>query len=411
MRKNWKLLIALLAIFGLIAAACGGDDDDDAVVADEPAAEEPAEEPAAEEPAEEPAAEEPAEEPAEEEPMDDEPAAEEPMDDATTVGLVYDIGGRGDLSFNDSAAEGLDRADAELGIGFTEASPNDDGSNRAELLQLAADGNPIVIGVGFLFEGDAAAVAAENPDTNFAVIDSSMLDFSQDPPAPYGPNVAGLVFAEEQGSFLVGAAAALKSQTGQLGFIGGVCCFGLIEKFEAGFRAGALAVNPDIEIVAEYITDAPDFDGFNQPDRAQVIATTMYEDGADIIYHAAGGAGNGMFQAAKDFTEDTGSKVWGIGVDSDQYNTIGAVDESLQEFVLTSMLKRVDVAVFEILRTQQEGAFAAGPTVYDLSVDGVGYSTTGGFVDDIVDQLEAAKASIVAGDVVVPTDPTEVTNG
>ena len=408
MRKNWKLLIALLAIFGLIAAACGGDDDDDAVVADEPAAEEPAEEPAAEEPAEEPAAEEPAEEPAEEEPMDDEPAAEEPMDDATTVGLVYDIGGRGDLSFNDSAAEGLDRADAELGIGFTEASPNDDGSNRAELLQLAADGNPIVIGVGFLFEGDAAAVAAENPDTNFAVIDSSMLDFSQDPPAPYGPNVAGLVFAEEQGSFLVGAAAALKSQTGQLGFIGGVCCFGLIEKFEAGFRAGALAVNPDIQIVAEYITDAPDFDGFNQPDRAQVIATTMYEDGADIIYHAAGGAGNGMFQAAKDFTEDTGSKVWGIGVDSDQYNTIGAVDESLQEFVLTSMLKRVDVAVFEILRTQQEGAFAAGPTVYDLSVDGVGYSTTGGFVDDIVDQLEAFKADIAAGNIVVPTDPTEV---
>ena len=112
-----------------------------------------------------------------------------------------------------------------------------------------------------------------------------------------------------------------------------------------------------------------------------------------------------MFQAAKDFTEDTGSKVWGIGVDSDQYNTIGAVDESLQEFVLTSMLKRVDVAVFEILRTQQEGAFAAGPTVYDLSVDGVGYSTTGGFVDDIVDQLEAFKADIAAGNIVVPTEP------
>ncbi len=97
--------------------------------------------------------------------------------------------------------------------------------------------------------------------------------------------------------------------------------------------------------------------------------------------------------------------MWGIGVDSDQYNTIGAVDESLQEYVLTSMLKRVDVAVFEILKAQAEGTFAAGPNVYDLSVDGVGYSTTGGFVDDIVDQLEAAKASIVAGDVVVPTVP------
>lgn len=325
-----------------------------------------------------------------------------------SVGLVYDIGGRGDLSFNDSAACGLEVADGAIGVGFTEASPNDDGSNRGELLQLAADGNPIVVGVGFLFEADAAAVAAENPDTNFAVIDSAMIDFSQDPPAPYGDNVAGLTFAEEQGSYLVGVAAALKTESDQLGFIGGVCCFGLIEKFEAGFRAGALSVNPDIEIVAEYITDAPDFDGFNQPDRAQVIATTMYEDGADIIYHAAGGAGNGMFQAAADFTDDNGSKVWGIGVDSDQFNTIGSVDPALQEFVLTSMLKRVDVAVFEVLNAQSSGGFTSGTTVYDLSVDGVGYATSGGFVDDIIDDLEAAKASIVAGDVVVPIDPTEV---
>ena len=380
MRKRLLLLLSVLLSFSLIAAACGDDDDD--AGSDSNSSSDTSEEPA-----------------------EEVPAAD------TTVGLVYDIGGRGDLSFNDSAAEGLDRAESELGIAFGEASPNDDGSNRAELLQLAADANPIVIGVGFLFEADAAAVAAENPDTNFAVIDSSMLDFSQDPPAPYGDNVAGLVFAEEQGSYLVGVAAALKSESGKVGFIGGVCCFGLIEKFEAGFRAGVASVDSSIEVVAEYITDAPDFDGFNQPDRAQVIATTMYEDGADIIYHAAGGAGNGMFQAAKDYSEDNGTKVWGIGVDSDQYNTIGAVDASLQEYVLTSMLKRVDVAVYEILKAQEEGSFAAGPNLYDLSVDGVGYSATGGYVDDIADELEAAKASIIAGDVVVPTDPTGVTNG
>ena len=380
MRKRLLLLLSVLLSFSLIAAACGDDDDD--AGSDSSSSSDTSEEPA-----------------------EEVPAAD------TTVGLVYDIGGRGDLSFNDSAAEGLDRAESELGIAFGEASPNDDGSNRAELLQLAADANPIVIGVGFLFEADAAAVAAENPDTNFAVIDSSMLDFSQDPPAPYGDNVAGLVFAEEQGSYLVGVAAALKSESGKVGFIGGVCCFGLIEKFEAGFRAGVASVDSSIEVVAEYITDAPDFDGFNQPDRAQVIATTMYEDGADIIYHAAGGAGNGMFQAAKDYSEDNGTKVWGIGVDSDQYNTIGAVDASLQEYVLTSMLKRVDVAVYEILKAQEEGSFAAGPNLYDLSVDGVGYSATGGYVDDIADELEAAKASIIAGDVVVPTDPTGVTNG
>lgn len=387
MKKRLLTLLGLLVLIALTAAACGSDDDESATGDSGDSTEDSAAE-------------------------DDSPDEEEEVPAAdTTVGLVYDIGGRGDLSFNDSAAVGLDRAQSDLGIASSEASPNDDGSNRAELLQLAADANPIVVGVGFLFEADAAAVAAENPDTNFAVIDSSMLDFSVDPPAPYGDNVAGLVFAEEQGSYLVGVAAALKSETGQVGFIGGVCCFGLIEKFEAGFRAGVASVDPSIVVVSEYITDAPDFDGFNQPDRAQVIATTMYEDGADVIYHAAGGAGNGMFQAAKDYTEDNGSKVWGIGVDSDQYNTIGAVDESLQEFVLTSMLKRVDVAVFEILKAQEEGTFAAGPNVYDLSVDGVGYSTTGGFVDDIVDDLEAAKASIIAGDVVVPTDPTEVTNG
>ena len=387
MKKSIRLMLALVAALSLFAAACGSDGvTDDVVDAVDDAADSAADtvEDAAD-------------------------AVEDAADDAAAAGdagLVYDIGGRGDLSFNDSAAAGLEKAAAELGYATTEASPNDDGSNRAELLQLAADSNEIVLAVGFLFAGDAAEAAAANPDVNFAVIDDGMLNF--DTGEPVAPNAAGLVFAEEQGSFLVGAAAALKSETGKVGFIGGVCCFGLIEKFEAGFRQGALAVNPDIEVIAQYITDAPDFDGFNQPDQAKVIATTMYEDGADIIYHAAGGAGNGMFAAAKEFSEDNGSKVWGIGVDSDQYNTIGTVDASLQEYVLTSMLKRVDVAVFEILKDHANGDFAAGPQVYDLSVDGVGYSTTGGYVDDIADQLDGFKAEIVAGNIVVSTDPTEV---
>jgi len=387
MKKSIRLMLALVAALSLFAAACGSDSvTDDVVDAVDDAADSAAD--AVEDAAD---------------------AVEDAADDAAAAGdagLVYDIGGRGDLSFNDSAAAGLEKAAAELGYATTEASPNDDGSNRAELLQLAADSNEIVLAVGFLFAGDAAEAAAANPDVNFAVIDDGMLNF--DTGEPIAPNAAGLVFAEEQGSFLVGAAAALKSETGKVGFIGGVCCFGLIEKFEAGFRQGALAVNPDIEIIAQYITDAPDFDGFNQPDQAKVIATTMYEDGADIIYHAAGGAGNGMFAAAKEFSEDNGSKVWGIGVDSDQYNTIGTVDASLQEYVLTSMLKRVDVAVFEILKDHANGDFAAGPQVYDLSVDGVGYSSTGGYVDDIADQLDGFKAEIVAGNIVVSTDPTEV---
>jgi basic membrane protein A len=398
MKKSIRMMLALLAVLSLFAAACGSDSVTDVADSVQETAEDTATD-AADEVVEE----------AEEVVEDAEEVVEDAMADApgaTNVGLVYDIGGRGDLSFNDSAAAGLEKAEAELGWSTVEASPNDDGSNRAELLQLAADANDFVLAVGFLFAGDAAAAAAANPDTNFAVIDDAMLDFGTG--EPVAPNAAGLVFAEEQGSFLVGAAAALKSESGKLGFIGGVCCFGLIEKFEAGFRQGALAVNPDIEIVAQYITDAPDFDGFNQPDQAKVIATTMYEDGADIIYHAAGGAGNGMFAAAKEYSEDNGTKVWGIGVDSDQYNTIGTVDVSLQEYVLTSMLKRVDVAVFEVLKAQAEGSFAAGPQVYDLSVDGVGYSTTGGFVDDIAADLDAFKADIVSGAITVTTDPTTV---
>lgn len=323
----------------------------------------------------------------------------------SSVGLVFDIGGRGDQSFNDSAAAGLERAADEMGITFTEASPNDDGSNRAELLQLAADASDIVLAIGFLFEGDAAAVGAENPEVSFAVVDSPMLDFTDNPEGvPYGDNIAGLVFSEEQGSFLVGAAAALKSTTGTIGFIGGVSGVGgLIEKFEAGYQAGAMAVNPDIEILSEYITAAPDFDGFNAPDRAREIALAMYDGGADIVYHAAGGSGAGLFEAASVASDTSGSKVWAIGVDSDQYNT---ADPAVQEFILTSMLKRVDVAVFEAIRAQCEGTFTAGPTAYDLSVDGVGYSTSGGFVDDITDQLEDFKAQIVSGDIVVPTEPS-----
>ena len=393
MHKRLIALLAILLSFALLAAACGDDEDTETVAEPEPAAAEPAE------PEPEPETTE-APEP-EPEPETTEAAEPEPEMTDISVGLVFDIGGRGDQSFNDSAAAGIERAAAELGITFTEASPEPDGSNRGELLQLAADAHDIVIGVGFLFETDAAAVGAENPDTRFGVVDSAMMDWEAG--APYGDNIAGLVFAEHEGSFLVGAAAALKSETGTIGFIGGVANVGgLIERFEAGFNAGARAVNPDIEIIGDYITEAPDFDGFNAPDRAKEIALAMYEEGADIVYHAAGGSGAGLFQAALEQSEATGSKVWAIGVDSDQYHT---ADAGVRDYILTSMLKRVDVSIFEMIRSVIEGTMQAGPTTYDLSVDGVGYSTSGGFVDDIADQLEAFKAQVVSGEIVVPTEP------
>jgi basic membrane protein A len=364
MKRSVRLILALVAALSMLAAACGDDGDTEA--------------------------------------GDDGDGTDEALPgEGINVGLTFDIGGRGDQSFNDSAAEGIDRAEEELGISFSEAEPNADGSNRAELLQLQADQSDLVVAVGFLFEGDVVASAADNPDTNFAVIDSAMLDFDNGG-VPYADNIAGLTFAEEQGSFLIGVAAALKSETGTVGFIGGVGGFGLIEKFEAGFNAGARAVNPDITIIPQYITMAPDFDGFFAADRAKEIALTMYGQGADVVYHAAGGSGAGLFEAAKEQSESSGSKVWAIGVDSDQYNTSS---EEVREYILTSMLKRVDVAVSEITKAQVEGTFAAGNTVYDLSVDGVGYSTTGGFIDDIVDELEDYKAQIIAGDIVVPIEP------
>jgi basic membrane protein A len=279
-------------------------------------------------------------------------------------------------------------------------------------MQLQAENADLVIGVGFSFAPDAAAVAddgtvsgvaIENPDVLFAIVDDPMMNFSVDPPAPTAPNAAGLVFAEQEGSYLVGVAAALKSTTGKIGFIGGVSGIGLIEKFEAGYIAGAKSINPDIQFTSAYITEFPDFDGFQSPDRAKEIATAMYSEGADIVYAAAGLSGSGMFQAAAETTEATGTKVWGIGVDSDQYNT---VDPAVQEYVLTSMIKRVDVAVYNITEDVVNGTFEPGEQRYDLAADGVGYSTSGGFVDDIVPQLEEAKAAIIAGDVVVPTDPT-----
>ncbi len=357
-----RLLILLMAL-GLLVTACGGDDDPSVLTATQVTSDSPDAPPP--------------------------PAAGE----AIRVGLVYDIGGRGDQSFNDAAAIGLDRAASELGIEFSEASANEDGTNREELLALqASEGADLVIGVGFLFGEPMANVASEFPDTHFAIVDSTV----------DSPNVAGLIFAEEQGSFLVGVAAALKTRNETVGFIGGVN-IPLIHAFEAGFLAGVQAVNPDITILSQYVTEPPDFDGFNDPAAGRVVAQSMFEQGADVIYHAAGGTGGGLFQAAKDFSEANDTHVWAIGVDSDQYLTAG----DFQSYILTSMLKRVDVAVFNTIQAVQNGTFNAGPQVFDLSVDGVGYSTSGGFVDDIAAELEDYKQQIVSGTINVSPDPAD----
>jgi basic membrane protein A len=309
------------------------------------------------------------------------------------VGLVYDTTGRGDKSFNDSAAAGLDQARTDFGVETKDLTPSSGGENREELLRLlTTDGYNPVFAVGFLFKDSVTATATDNPDTTYAIVDETV-DL---------PNVVSLRFAEEQGAFLMGAAAALKSETGHIGFIGGVNT-PLIKKFEAGYVAGAKQINPDIEIDIKYLTEPPDFTGFSDPAKGKEAALGMYNNGADVVFHAAGGSGLGLFQAAKETSDSTGTQVWAIGVDGDQYESVG--DPSLQPFILTSMLKQVNVAVYDTIKAFVEGNLEVTATTFDLESGGIDYSTSGGFVDDIKSQLDDLKQQIIDGDITVPTEP------
>jgi len=314
---------------------------------------------------------------------EEEPAAADFM-----VGMAYDLGGRNDQSFNQAAATGMDQAADELGFETqeAEATSGEAETQREERLRTLADaGFDPIIAVGFAYSMSVGKVAAEYPDVTFAIVDDGV----------EGPNITNLLFAEEQGSFLVGAAAALKSEAAHIGFVGGVQV-PLIQKFEAGYIAGATAVNPDITVDVTYLTQPPDFSGFGDPAKGKTAAEGMYQGGADIVYQAAGGSGSGVFEAAL----AAGGRA--IGVDSDQYNLVPAEQ---QPVIMTSMLKKVDVAVYEFLTAFADGSVEAGPVLFDLEADGVGYSETGGAVDDIVDQLEEFKAQIIAGDITVPTTP------
>lgn len=299
------------------------------------------------------------------------------------VGMAFDTGGRGDGTFNDLAAAGLDKAKTDLGAEIQELSPKEDGSDRADLLrQLADDGYNPIFGVGFAYGEAMDTVAKEYPDTQFVRIDG-------------GPstetNVAVKTFKEEQGSYLVGVAAALKTKTKHVGFIGGNESQ-LITKFYAGFVQGVKSVDPAIKIDEKRLAPGEDTKGFGDTTGARVAAEAMYQAGADIIYTAAGGSWGGSFPAA------AAAGKLAIGVDSDQYNTVG--DPALQKVIITSMLKRVDTAVFEAATEFKDSAKVTSGS-YGLDKDGVGYSSSGGAVDDIKTQLEEAKTKIVGGQIQV----------
>jgi basic membrane protein A and related proteins len=307
------------------------------------------------------------------------------------VGMAYDIGGRGDQSFNDSAARGLDKAKTTLGVEVREAEAKtgeSEADKEARLTQLVSNGYNPIIAVGFVYAPAVAKVAKANPSVKFALIDST--DAKAD-------NITNLTFAEEQGSYLVGVAAALKTKTKTVGFIGGVNT-PLIKKFEAGFRAGVAATDPKVKVKITYLSTPPDFSGFADPAKGKDAAQGQLDNHADVIYSAAGSSGNGAIAAIS-----AKKGAWGIGVDSDQYMLPALKD--YQNSILTSMVKNVDTAVFDYIKSVKDGAPLDGTQIFDLKKGGVGYATSGGFVDDIKAQLDAAAQKITTGATSIPTAP------
>ena len=305
------------------------------------------------------------------------------------LAIAYDLAGRGSGGFNDLAYEGARRAAEELGAELVEitAKASDTDADREERLRLLAEEgfNPI-IGVGFTYAGSLAKVAPLYPDTWFGIVDDGTV---------VAPNVTGILFTEEQGSFLVGVAAALRSETGKVGFVGAVQ-IPLLQKFEAGFTAGVTAARPEAGVQVVYLSQPPDYAGFSDPAKGKEAALGMFDAGADVVFAAAGDSGIGVIAAAKE------SGNWAIGVDADQYQTS---DPAVRDAILTSMLKRADVGTYAFVMNVAAGTAVAGNDTFDLARDGVGYATSGGFIDDLMDEIDAWGARIESGEIVVPATP------
>jgi basic membrane protein A len=322
--------------------------------------------------------------------------AAQPAAEKIRVGIVYDVGGRGDLSFNDMAFAGLERAQKEFGdrIQTRDLEPGAGGEDREQLLRLlAGEGYALVFGIGFLFTDSIKRVAGEFPNVKFGIVDGFIEGLDEN------SNIVSLLFNEHEGSFLVGAAAALKSKTGKVGFVGGMK-IPLIEKFEAGFIAGAKYVNPNIEVISDYAGTTGE--AFRDPVKGRELALAQFDRGADIIYHASGGTGIGVFEAAAQRNR------LAIGVDADQSLTVRAEQ---RPYILTSMVKRVDIAVYETIKALVEGRFKGGYRHFGLADGGVGYAENEhnrAMIADIKPRLEELRQRIIAGQIKVPSSRQEL---
>jgi len=312
---------------------------------------------------------------------------------AVHVGLVFDVGGRGDKSFNDSAFAGLMRARDELGIAAEYIEPADGADRESAMRIFASRGFDLIVGTGFIFTDDVTLLAEEYPDLRFACVDYALKIDEAGNPLPPPPNVAALKFREEEGSFLVGALSGLLSDSRQVGFIGGMPV-PLIQRFEAGYRAGVGHVCPDCEVSVNYagVTHG----AFKDPGKGKELALAQYRGGADIVYHASGSTGLGVFEAAR-LTENLA-----IGVDSDQYHEAPG-------FILTSMVKRVDNVLFTVIEDVTHGEFRGGVHSFGLAEDGVGYISDANNRELIPSaarsRVDAIREQIIAGEILVPTTP------
>jgi len=302
------------------------------------------------------------------------------------VGLVFDVGGRGDKSFNDSAYEGLARAERDLGVRVSFLEPVGSEDRESALRLFAAQGQDLVIAVGFIFTSDVDAVARAYPNVHFACVDYAGAE------ARMPPNVEGLSFREEEGSFLVGAVAGLLTRTGHVGFVGGMT-IPLIRKFEAGYDAGVHAACPSCVVHSAYAGSTPD--AFKDPARGRSLAAFEVADGADVLFHASGATGHGVFEGARQ------AGALAIGVDSDQHDDMPGT-------VVTSMVKRVDVAVYQAIKDATAGAFHPGMRVFGLSEQGIDYVHEGPHADGVPgavkERVEALRGEVVAGTRHVPSE-------
>jgi len=321
---------------------------------------------------------------------------EEADGDGPKIGVAYDVGGRGDQSFNDSAYVGLEKAVKELDATCEEAEAQageDDAAREERLRTLVDAGYDTILGIGYIYSVAVYNVAPDYPEVHFGIIDGFNPTKSQEPLE----NVANINFAANEGSYLVGLAAALTTKSDIVGFIGGTNT-PLIQNFEAGFNAGVHEIDPKIEIQSQYLSQDDPVKGFENPAGGETAATGMYENGADVIYHVAGKSGLGLFDAVV----QAGEGNWAIGVDSDQY--LG-VDEEQQPYILTSAIKRVDTGVFEFAESVANDKPLFDYVTYDMASGGVDYSTSNpALPEDVIAQIDEYKQKIIDGEIKVPTE-------